>query len=234
MAQNSAFLRRCSVYGPFFTDFFSDWNLVSWHADPVLYNHLLARPWDSSHPVPTGRRSNALSLQSRLHLIPHSQQADWPRCAYRVASMVTEPRVPWFLFLGQRQEFVLPPPLPARELRDRIRDAVMGIDEDICCHSVGWYCIQMGRVLRHRWKPHLWGPMNKNLNVGPLLWSSSFSVCNPNKKLQAFYTVYIRPSWRWLVPVGAQSKPRAKSYLNIHPSSLCTGCRSFLIYVIPP
>jgi hypothetical protein len=45
--------------------------------------------------------------------------------------------------------------------------------------STGQDCIQKGRVSHHSWKPHR-APVNKNLNVGPLLWGNSFSNMWPD------------------------------------------------------
>jgi hypothetical protein len=57
------------------------------------------------------------------------------------------------------------------ELRDGIRDAVKSVDEDMLRIVMARDCILIGRV---PWKPHR-APMNRNLNVGRLFQSNSFS-----------------------------------------------------------
>jgi hypothetical protein len=85
-----------------------------------------------------------------------------------------------FNFQGYIKDEAYVPPLPQslREVRDRICDAVMRVNED-ATQSMGWDYIQM---LPHLWKPH-WAYMNKNLNVRLLLWSNFFPAYDLNKKL---------------------------------------------------
>jgi hypothetical protein len=49
------------------------------------------------------------------------------------------------------------------ELRDRIRDVVMNVDEDRLRD-----CVQIGRVPHHPWKPRR-TPVDKNFDAGPLV-----------------------------------------------------------------
>lgn len=69
----------------------------------------------------------------------------------------------------QGQSFVHPLPLSLRKLRDRIRDAIMSVDEDmlrgVCDESAF-----RSDVLRIAW-----GIDKKNSNAASLLWFNSFS-----------------------------------------------------------
>jgi hypothetical protein len=100
---------------------------------------------------------------------------------------VTPPHTTWFSFLGlrQAQEFVPALPQFLRELWDRIRAAVMSVDEDMLRSA--WdetaFRWDVCRITRGSHTEHLW---TKTWILGHFCGAVRFPVRDLNKNLQAF------------------------------------------------
>jgi hypothetical protein len=172
------------------------WAVLRWKSSAVIsYLDMLqlfviptpaaGRRWSSRHPVPTGQRPAALSLQGHIESWRHiPQQAGWPRWNYRVAATVTWPRSYWFTFLGlhQGQSSCSSVPQSLRELQGRIRGAIMNFDEKMLRRI--WddvaFTWDLGCIARASHIEHLW---TEAWMFGHCCGAVRFPTCEMNKEL---------------------------------------------------